>query len=208
MKDLYDYLVQERLTPNGLYVLQATHEEFLIPNYLNFKHEQYRLSLSGHLKEHKEPTQLNAVYTITDKGLHVIRKAHELVSKVKAEKKINIPFSDWEEKIEQYNQLFPKGKKQGSSISFRTAPKELFDRFKWFFKEYPEYTWDDIMTATERYLKPYNESSDYTYAQTSKYFIKKEDKNKSVTSTLATMCYNIKEGNDEEINDGYHYFGP
>jgi hypothetical protein len=44
--------------------------------------------------------------------------------------------------------------------------------------------------------------------QTSKYFIKKEDKSKSVTSTLATVCYDISEGNDTEISTGFHYFGP
>ena len=44
--------------------------------------------------------------------------------------------------------------------------------------------------------------------QTSKYFIKKDDKNKVTTSTLSTHCYNIVEGNDEEISTGTYYFGP
>ena len=182
----------------------------MYPNYVNFKHEQYRLSLSGHLKEVKNEgvATLTPVYHITDKGLHVIREVEKIIGKMKQPKKTEVPFSEWEEKIEQYNMLFPRGKKEGSSVAFRTTPKELFERFRWFFKEYPEYTWEDVMNATEKYLKPFEDTSDYRFMQTSKYFIKKEDKGKNFTSTLATMCYNMKQGNDEEISTGFHYFGP
>jgi hypothetical protein len=79
----------------------------------------------------------------------------------------------------------------------------------WFFKEYPEYTWEDVFTATTRYVEPFEESSDYTYMQTSRYFIKKDDKSKNTISTLAGICYNISQGNDEDVKEsGYHYFGP
>lgn len=209
MKDLYDYLVKEGVTPNGLFILHATFNGYMYPNYVNFKHEQYRLSLGGYLAEVKsDSTAFNTVYKITDKGLHLLRESSSIIAKIKPAKKSEVPFSDWEDKIQQYNELFPKGKKQGTSISFRTNPKELFDKFKWFFKEYPEYTWDDVFTATNKYLEPFVVSQDYQYLQTSKYFIKKEDKSKSINSSLATMCYNIKEGNDMEIDSGFHYFGP
>lgn len=209
MKDLYDYLVREGVTPNGLFILHATHNGYMYPNYVNFKHEQYRLSLSGYLVEVKsESTTYNTIYKITDKGLHLLRESTNIVAKMKPAKKSEVPFSEWETKIQEYNEIFPKGKKDGASISFRTNPKDLFDRFKWFFKEYPEYTWDDVLTATKKYVEAFEVSQDYKYLQTSKYFIKKEDKSKSINSTLATMCYNMKEGNDEEINTGFHYFGP
>jgi hypothetical protein len=83
----------------------------------------------------------------------------------------------------------------------------LYQRFVWFFTEYPEYTWEDVFVATKKYLAGFEASVDYTYAQTSKYFIKKDDKNKNIVSTLATMCYNIAQGNDDEIDSGFHYFG-
>jgi hypothetical protein len=45
--------------------------------------------------------------------------------------------------------------------------------------------------------------------QTSRYFIKKDDKSKNTISNLAGICYNIAEGNDEDVSEsGYHYFGP
>ena len=64
-----------------------------------------------------------------------------------------------------------------------------------------------MLNATKKYLESFEQSNDYTYAQTSKYFIKKDDKNKSTTSTLASMCYNIAQGNDTEVDSGFHYFG-
>lgn len=206
MKELYDYLAGQSITPNGLFILHATYHGYMYAGYINFKSEQYRLSLTGHLTEEKKG--LSSTYKITDKGLHIIREAESILGKMKRAKKTDVPFSEWEEKIEMYNNLFPKGKKIGSSVSFRTNPKDLFDRFKWFFKEYPEYTWDDVLAATEKYMKVFEESNDFTYMQTSKYFIKKEDKTKTVTSTMADICYNIKSGNDEDMDSGTFYFGP
>jgi hypothetical protein len=207
MKELYDYLVQQKITPNGLFILHTTHQNYMYASYVNYKSEQYRLALTGHLVEDKFGG-LNPVYKITDKGLHVIREAEQILAKMKRAKKTEIPFSDWEEHIVKYNDMFPKGKKQGSSVTFKTNPKELFDRFKWFFKEYPEYTWEDVFAATEMYIKVYEDASDFTYMQTSKYFVKKEDKSKSTTSSLASLIYNIKSGNVDDVDSGFHYFGP
>lgn len=96
-----------------------------------------------------------------------------------------------------------------SAHSYRTNPKELYDKFIWFFNEYPDYTWELVLQATGQYVKSFQDASDYTYMQSSKYFIKKEDKNKQVTSTLASMCWNMLEGNDVDVtSEGYHYFGP
>jgi hypothetical protein len=207
MKELYDYLVQQKITPNGLFILHATHQNYMYVNYVNYKSEQYRLSLTGHLVEDKSGG-LNSVYKITDKGLHVIREAEQLLGKLKRVRKTELPFSEWEEQIVKYNDMFPKGKKQGSSVTFKTNPKELFERFKWFFREYPEYTWGDVLTATEMYIKVYEEANDFTYMQTSKYFVKKEDKSKTTTSSLASLIYNIKSDNVDDVESGFHYFGP
>jgi hypothetical protein len=147
------------------------------------------------------------VNKITDKGLLLIKQAEDILTKMKKEKKKKVPFEDWEEKIAQYNDMFPKGRKMGSTVSFRANPKELYERFVWFFTAFPEYGWDEVFDATKKYLASFEASMDYTYAQTSKYFIKKEDKNKDTVSTLATMCYNIAQGNDDEVDSGFHYFG-
>lgn len=207
MKKLFDHLFTSKVTPNGLLVLHATHNKYSYLSYINFKHEQHRLELTGYLTSSKVGGI--TTYTITQKGLHLIKESQDIFEKTKARKaKSKVPFSDWEQNIEVYNKMFPEGKKQGSSIAFRTTPKELFERFKWFFLEYPEYSWEDVMIATKVYLKHYEEEGSYTYMQISKYFIKKSDQNKNITSNLATMCYNIAEGNDGDIDSGTFYYGP
>jgi hypothetical protein len=178
----------------------------MYPSYINFRHEQYRLEMTGHLKEEKK--DVGSVYVLTEKGLHLLREAEEVALKAKRAKKAKIPLAEWEDHIVTFNNMFPRGKKQGTTFSFRTNPKELMERFVWFFKEYPEYTWEQVLEATKRYCDSFDESTGYTYMQVSKYFIKKDDKFRSTSSTLANIIYNMLEGNDEEVSSGYHYFGP
>lgn len=208
MKILFDFLAKNKITPNGLLVLDAIYHKYTYTKFINFKHEQHRLNLSGFLSTDIDGDN-RTIYKITQEGLHIIRDANKIMNKMKtAKKKLSIPFSDWENQIKQYNELFPKGKKSGTAIPFRANPKELFERFKWFFIEYSEYSWDDVLYATRAYAKTYEEENEYTYMQNSKYFIKKTDNTKTVTSNLATLCYNIANGDNEEMDTGTFYFGP
>jgi hypothetical protein len=212
MKEIFHFLAKEKVSPNGWFVLHCMRDNYMIVEYVNHRYEQYKLEQSGHLEQNGS---VIGHYNITAKGFELLRKVDEIYVQAqgesprpKAVKQKKEKFEDWINNIIRYNELFPKGKKEGTSVSFRTAPKELYDKFVWFFSEYPEYTWDHVMEATKRYTEEFHKRMDYQYMQTSKYFIKKEDKNKTVTSTLATMCYNIAEGNDVEIDDGRYYFGP
>ena len=207
MKEFYNFLIKNELTPNAHYILYCMVYNIPIVG-VSYTSEQYKLSLNDYVNENIAEDK-TIFYTITAKATHVIHESEVYICNIKTVKKVNkVDFKDWEDKIKQYNELFPKGKKEGSSISFRTNPKELYEKFKWFFQEYPEYDWDMVLTATEKYIKVFEESNDYTYMQTSKYFIKKDDKNRVTTSTLSTHCYNIVEGNDEEMTTGTYYFGP
>ncbi len=206
MRELFDFLVKNSVTPNGYLVLHSTFHSYMYPNYINFRHEQYRLEMTGHLKEEKK--DVGSVYVLTEKGLHLLREAEEVALKAKRAKKAKIPLAEWEDNIKRFNEMFPRSKKEGTNLSFRTNPKELMERFVWFFKEYPDYTWEQVFQATQKYCDSFDESTGYTYMQISKYFIKKDDKFRSTSSTLANMIYNMLEGNDEEVSSGYHYFGP
>jgi len=205
MQTLFNKLASSGITPNGFYVLYAKFKNINHHNYVNFFHEQHKLQLQGFLKasckNHK------TIYTILPKGLELISEVEDLFNGMNKAKTPKFKYEDWEERIKEYNHLFPKGKKQGSSVSYRTNPKELFTRFKWFFSEYSEYSWEEVMEATRRYIKVYEDLGDNTFLQTSKYFIKKQDVNRIITSNMATMCYNIAEGNDIDANDGTFYFG-
>jgi hypothetical protein len=201
MKEFYDYLAKNNLSPNGFYVLHSTFNGYAHPNFINVRSEQYRLALCEYMKE------VDGIYVLTTVGKGVLRNGQKILEKAPPKKKI--PFEEWQENIVRYNEFFPKGKRPDSAHSYRTNPKELYDRFIWFFNEYPEYTWDLVFQAVEQYADAFRESGDYMYMANSKYFIKKEDKNKQVSSTLGSMCWNILEGNDVDISkEGFHYFGP
>ena len=207
MKEFYDFLNANELTPNAHYILYCMVYNLPITR-VSYTSEQYKLSLNGYLTENKSEDGI-IFYTITPKATHVVHESEVYICNLKTIKKVSkISYGDWEEKIKEYNELFPKGKRAGSTMSYRTNPKELYDKFKWFFQEYPEYDWELVLKATTKYVQSFEESNDYTYMQSSKYFIKKDDKNRVTTSTLSTHCYNIVEGNDEEISTGTYYFGP
>lgn len=213
MRDYFNYLKMNNITPNGLFVLHAVKHDYMFINYINFKVEEYRLCLDGLLVEiNEDDPSINSSnikrYKLTSKGEIILKEAENIMYKMrKPSKKENVPFEEWEEYIDKYNALFPKGKKAGSTTSFRTIPKELHEVFGWFFKEYPQYTWEDVLTVTEKYINHFSENNDFTFMQTSKYLVKKQDKHKVITSNLATLCYNYKEGNDEEQSSGFYHFG-
>jgi len=208
MKEFYEFLNNNELTPNAHYILYCMVYNLPIKG-VSYTSEQYKLSLAGFLTEHRSEDS-GMFYTITTKAAHVVHESEVYICNLKTVKKVNkVAYQDWEEKIKQYNEMFPKGKRPGSTTSYRTNPKELYDKFKWFFQEYPEYDWDLVLKATAKYVEVFDDSNDYTYMQSSKYFIKKDDKNRVTTSTLSTHCYNIVEGNDVDITAiGTYYFGP
>lgn len=66
-------------------------------------------------------------------------------------------------------QLYPEGKKPGYAYTWRDSTACIVDRLKKFFLKYGEYTDDDIVDATKRYIASFN--GDYRYMQLLKYFI-------------------------------------
>lgn len=208
MNDFFNFLNENDLTPNGVYVLYNMINNVNAFN-VNTYHEQHKLSLNGYLNENYDTTTESVSYSLTKKATDIIKKCNEhFKTSVVKRSKNTIKFEDWQDNIKIFNELFPKGRKQGSTVSFRSTPKELFEKFKWFFAEYPEYDWDLVFKVTSNYIDEFDEQGDYTYMQTSKYFVKKDDKNKVTTSTLANLCFSHLEGDEETKIKGTYYFGP
>ena len=65
---------------------------------------------------------------------------------------------------------FPKGKKPGTNYYWAEAVPLIVKRLKLFFAKYGEnYTHEEIITATKRYIDSFN--GDYRYMKLLKYFI-------------------------------------
>ena len=78
---------------------------------------------------------------------------------------------------------------------------DAINNFRWFFENY-DYTWDEVIAATHRYVKEYRQI-DYLYMQTSQYFISKANQSKVKQSQLADYCDMIREGVEEEDNNHF-----
>lgn len=198
MKELFEFLSKLKISPNGLLALYSLQSDFKVTNYINYQTELFRLQSSGHVE------MKNNKYCLTPLGELVLRKADTNIRMVKT--KANLKIDQWKNEITKFNEIFPKGKKPNSLIGFRSNPKEIFPRFIWFFNEYPEYSWEDVFNATEKYVQKFKDEHDFTYMQVSKYFIKKDDVNKISVSTLANVCQSIANGDEEADNNGFQYF--
>lgn len=70
--------------------------------------------------------------------------------------------------------IFPSGKKEGTTKYWKGNKKKVAKRLEKFCKIYGQYTDDDIIKATEHYVSSFN--GNYTYMRLLEYFIIKDVK--------------------------------
>jgi hypothetical protein len=97
----------------------------------------------------------------------------------------------YKENIEKYLEIFPKVKLPSGKAA-RSDKKNVETAFKWFFETH-EYSWDIVLQATEAYVSDY-ETRRYLYMQTSQYFIRKQQGDKTWNSELANWCAIVEGG--------------
>lgn len=106
------------------------------------------------------------------------------------------------------NAFFPAKTKIPTSGLLACSPiKEVKDGLIWFSKEYPEYSVETILRATSSYIEEYR-NKNWEYMRTSKYFIRKQNTDKSWTSTLANYCNQIVQEVDNNIDNNFQNMGP
>lgn len=87
-------------------------------------------------------------------------------------------------------EIYIPGKKEGTQDYFRGGSAEIVQKLKHFFAEYGEYTDEEIIEATKKYVASFN--GNYRFAQLLKYFIsKKVDGEKG--SRLLAYIENLKQ---------------
>jgi hypothetical protein len=130
-------------------------------------------------------------YKLTNKGTICLDDIEKQFKKSIKKNNIKILGENYEEKINHYRELFPKGKLP-SGIYARVTPNELEKKFVWFFNTYKDLNWDIVLKATKKYISEY-ENTNYMYMRNSSYFISRESTNKLIISDLANECYNYEE---------------
>lgn len=92
--------------------------------------------------------------------------------------------------VDKLMEIFPKGKKEGTTIYWRGNRKDNKERLQKFFKLYGnKYSDEQILHATSEYVKSFN--GQYNYMRALKYFIWKDVKKTSSNN----------EGYIEEVSD-------
>lgn len=92
------------------------------------------------------------------------------------------PEEDIEDFVEEYRQLFPPHIKTEDGKPIRGDRKGCIKNMKWFFQEYPEFSRDEIMQSTKKYIYE-KRLRGFGYMSQANYFIKKDG-----ASQLAAFC--------------------
>lgn len=189
---IFNHIAEAKLTPNEFYMLHCLKEGISPPNINT--HQEIRTLITGEfLGQHFDANGQNLV--LQPKALSLISKIESYFG-IQVKKSNNgLMGQDFEANALKYNELFPK-MKLPSNKPARSPIKEIIVAFREFFKEY-DYTWEIIHAATAYYIEE-EEKKGFKYTRTSRYFIRKQDSDKSWISDLAGYCELIKNGEDKD----------
>lgn len=126
-------------------------------------------------------------------------KALLLMAKLDKKKTGDFLSTTFRDNVTRYIETFPKIKLPTGKPA-RSNFNEVCDAFDWFFRTYVDaYSWDIIHEATENYVDEYQKNN-WMYMRTSKYFIRKQNSDKTWASDLAEYCEMAKNGVDNDVN--------
>lgn len=101
----------------------------------------------------------------------------------------------------QMQELFPKGKKPGTSHMWRDSQAMIAKRLKAVVKKYhATFTDEQALEATRKYVESFN--GDYQYMQVLRYFISKRN-NITGEETSQFLSYIENAGQEEVANDSW-----
>lgn len=188
MWEIFQKILQYKISPNSCLFLFSIKESVSVPFVDKTKCIDELIDAQFITYE---TTENSKSLMITTKGESFITDVDNFFSKGKKKTNIQLMGKDFLSKIEEYREIFPKGKLP-SGVPARNNVKALSESFRWFFQTY-DYTWDEVIEATKMYVKEYREA-EYLYMMTSQYFISKQDKHKVKKSTLADYCDMVRDG--------------
>lgn len=145
--------------------------------------------------------ELNKKYSVINKGINLCNSVL-LDSSKDTKKTINIVNLRYQTLAIKLRDIYPKGKMPGTSYYYKGNIEDIRKKLQSFFLRYPDYTDEQVLTATQKYINSMN--GNYTYLKLLKYFIWKseiKDGEQVVTSLLSDYIEN--EGQEDNINNDW-----
>lgn len=175
---LWTVAIRWNISPNQLYFLDCCRSKIKPTNIIN---ENAEILISKNKNLLTEDNQL------TPKAIAILDEFEMYLAKRKKKVTESVLGEDFLEKVKEYRELFPLKRLPSGELA-RQSVNELKDKFVWFFKTYPEYTWELVLDATHYYLH-LKSLDEFRFTVTSSYFIKKTNiTTKEQMSKLADYC--------------------
>lgn len=189
----FNIVNQAGISPNDFYCLHCVREK-VSPSNINISSSVVALMKEGLVAY----SDKNNFLQTTRKGNELLDKAESFFSVKKKSTEESLMGSDYQENVALYSQVFP-AIKLPSGKPGRSNKKAITECFKWFFENY-DYSWEVILKATNMYVDHF-QSKRYMYMQTSQYFIRKQNQDKTWRSDLADWCEMVINGEDVDNQD-------
>lgn len=189
---LFNHVIAEKLTPNQFFMLYCLHQG-ISPPVINI-HQEIRSLVSGEWVK-DETNATGNKYTLSPKALTLISKVESYFNVQSKKANVTLMGEDFEANALKYNEIFPR-MKLPSNKPARSPIKEVVGAFREFFKEH-SYSWEVIHQAAKYYIEE-EEKKGFRFTRTSRYFIRKQDQDKSWISDLAGYCELIVAGEDAD----------
>lgn len=148
----------------------------------------------NHLDRYNLPIQPK----LTREGVELVESIF-LNSEFKGDKGIDT--DRYDELADKLRELYPKGRKEGTSYLWRDSHAKIANKLRTLVKKYNfKFTDEQAINATKRYIESFN--SNYSYMQLLKYFILKKDKDTGEENSQL-MSYIENEDCTDAANDDW-----
>lgn len=143
-----------------------------------------------------------ADFSVFDDELVISSTTKDLITSITIDSDVKVLSKDKEfkELADKLKELFPKGKKAGTTYMWRDSTAVIARKLKTLVVKYDyQFTEEQAIRATKAYVESFN--GDYTYMQLLKYFILKSLPDGEIKSDF--MSYIENEGQEDELSDNW-----
>lgn len=182
---LWTTLIRWNLSPNQIYYLDCCRSKIIPTKIIDIERERFLCYTMKLIDDNNN---------ITETGLTILNEFETFLVKIKKKVSAEVLGPDAMKNIHDYRNLFPSKRLPSGELA-RQNVQELKEKFIWFFKTYPDFTWNDVLDSAEYYVATYKKKG-YMYMATSSYFIKKMKEDRTISSKLADTCQEINDNPD------------